>query len=530
LDNLTLKNKAFIILSSFLLLIPLFFSFTAIQGKGEDENPPFRIQAAGDMLWSFVTGGNIWTCPAIDDSGNVYFGANDGRLYSLQSNGTFRWSFDASEATYNIWMNSSPTIDSSGNIYFGVIKRDAVPNNYPSRFFSLDSSGNFRWSYLASEPIWSSPAIDDSGNLIFGNNNNRLFSFSSAGSFNWSFNAGSDIRPHPSIAYDGTIYFGTSGDEFFALNSNGTFKWSFVAPSKTEGSTAIDASGNVYFALDDAGAWPNVFSFDSSGNFRWSYQTNNDFEEGPAIDGSGNIYIGCQNSRLYSFSSDGTFRWSYAFSDSIEFSTPAIGNDGLIYVGSNTDRLYCFNSSGVLQWSTFDTNGNVAHPAIANNGNIYVGAFTRFFAFDSNSSNIGDSPWPKEGHDMQNTQNQSQPTLVELAFFRGKYIPPQSKIIVEWKTETELETYGFYLLRKEGEKGSFFAVNSYIIIAQGDSMTGADYSYEDFNVRKGTTYYYLLEEIDLYGASNHYGPISVSTKESPRRDRERLSEDKKYKQ
>ncbi len=484
------------------------------------------------MVWSFVTGGAVWTCPAIDSSGNVYFGANDGRLYSLQSNGTFRWSFDASEVGRDLWINSSPTIDSSGNIYFGTIKSyyDVARNYEASRFYSVDSSGSFRWSYLAGTPIWSSPAIDDSGNIIFGTNDNRLMSFSSSGSFNWSYNAGSDVRPNPSIASDGTIYFGSSGDEFFALNSNGTFKWSFVCPDKIEGSTAIDASGNVYFGLDSFGAFGNFFSLDSSGSFRWSFQTASagDIEEGPAVDCSGNIYIGTQDSNLYAFNNSGTLQWSYLFSDEIEYSTPAIGNDGLIYVGNDNDRLYCFNSSGVMQWSTFDTAGNVAHPAIATNGNIYVGSgSSRFFAFDSDSSYLGDCPWSKEGHDMRNTQNQSSATLVDLAYFRGSYVPSRSKIIVEWKTTTELETYGFYLLRKEGENGNYFPVNSYIILAQGDSMTGAEYRYEDYSIRGGTSYYYTLEEIDLHGASHYYGPISVSTEGSSLIDQKKKSKSKR---
>ena len=59
------------------------------------------------LKWCYTTGGAIWwgMSPAIDDEGNIYFGSDDGKVYSLISDGLERWSYSTG---YKI--RSAPTI------------------------------------------------------------------------------------------------------------------------------------------------------------------------------------------------------------------------------------------------------------------------------------------------------------------------------------------------------------------------------------------------------------------------------------
>ena len=79
-----------------------------------------------------------------------------------------------------------------------------------------------------------------------------------------------------------------------------------------------------------------------------------------------------------------------------------------------------------------------------------------------------------------------------------------ASIKVEWNTETELETAGFYVYRAQSPEGEFTLVNETLIPSKGDALSGASYTYTDENVEAGKTYYYLLEEVENDATTNRY--------------------------
>ena len=84
---------------------------------------------------------------------------------------------------------------------------------------------------------------------------------------------------------------------------------------------------------------------------------------------------------------------------------------------------------------------------------------------------------------------------------------------VTWSTATEVDTYGYNLFRSDQADGPFdFQVNKEVIEATGQPVSGSDYSFIDQNVISGVTYYYLLEEVQLNGTVDHFGPIEVKAK------------------
>jgi hypothetical protein len=92
-------------------------------------------------------------------------------------------------------------------------------------------------------------------------------------------------------------------------------------------------------------------------------------------------------------------------------------------------------------------------------------------------------------------------------------IPPS--IEISWKTESELDTAGFNLLKSETRDGDFVLINQSMIPGSDDPIIGKEYQYIDEDVIGGETYYYLLEEVELDSSVNRHEIIEASTESKP---------------
>lgn len=90
---------------------------------------------------------------------------------------------------------------------------------------------------------------------------------------------------------------------------------------------------------------------------------------------------------------------------------------------------------------------------------------------------------------------------------------PESLVIVEWTTESEVETAGFNLYRSDSSEGPYVKVNPALIPGSSDPLLGGRYVYTDTNVVAGRTYYYKLEDVELDGTTTLHGPIEVVAEE-----------------
>jgi len=90
------------------------------------------------------------------------------------------------------------------------------------------------------------------------------------------------------------------------------------------------------------------------------------------------------------------------------------------------------------------------------------------------------------------------PTGITLEYFRLRRIGPAVEL--EWRTATEINNRGFNVYR--GTTDNFeeaVRLNSDLIPGQGRGLAGgATYTFTDTGVEPGYTYYYWLEDIDLY--------------------------------
>jgi len=101
------------------------------------------------------------------------------------------------------------------------------------------------------------------------------------------------------------------------------------------------------------------------------------------------------------------------------------------------------------------------------------------------------------------------PTLITLVSFTAT--ETEDGVLLEWETASEIENAGFNIWRKDGEAGTYERINTTFILAEGSPTQGATYSYTDYTVYPGDTYYYRLEDVDTNGKSTFHDTTAVET-------------------
>jgi hypothetical protein len=99
---------------------------------------------------------------------------------------------------------------------------------------------------------------------------------------------------------------------------------------------------------------------------------------------------------------------------------------------------------------------------------------------------------------------------VALSSFTAQ--PLDGKVTLFWRTETEINNAGFSIYRSETTDGNAssgkYTEISFIEGAGNAGMT-TDYKFIDVNVEPGKTYFYYLEDIDVFGDTNRSRVVKV---------------------
>lgn len=335
-------------------------------------------QEPGTLKWEFLTGDWIDSSPAIDDSGTIYVGSFDGKLYAINPGGTKKWEF-----LIDFGGLSSPAIGTDGTIYIGT--------EY-SGIFAINPDGTKKWEFVTEGMFHSSPAIGIDGTIYIGSMDDTLYAINPDGTRKWEFITAGAISSSPAIGLDGTIYIGSWDKKLYAINTDGTKKWSYLTGGRIEfSSPAIGSDGTIYIGSTDS----KLYAIDPLCKLKWSFLTGGQIKSSPTIGSDGVIYIGSWDHKLYAINPDGTKKWECQFHGIIEAS-PAIGKDGTIYVGSSFGSFYAINSDGTEKWLYFTYEDIDSSPAISDDGTIYVGCMdNKVYAFNSDCGGLASGPWPK---------------------------------------------------------------------------------------------------------------------------------------
>jgi len=303
--------------------------------------------------------------------GHIYIGSEEGELYCFTTTGTRKWHFPDSTyggLTYNEF-GSSATF--TGNrIYVGC------DDYFLYALQDNDTRADTVWTFYTGSSIASSPAIDNQGNIYFGDNSGYVTSLSPSRQIRWRRYLGIRVGSSPSLTTD-RVYVGTNDGYLYALELN-------------------------------------------TGNQIWRFTAGGGVRSTPVIGTDGCIYFGCNNGYLYALTAAGTLKPNFPIqlSDDAITSTPAIANDGTVIVYVSEDVVYGVSLYGTILWHVllpgygkekilkhkrFDT--FYPSPIIGPDGTIYAAsAYAGVYAVTRIANNpLANTAWPKFRHDIHNT-------------------------------------------------------------------------------------------------------------------------------
>ena len=149
--------------------------------------------------------------------------------------------------------------------------------------------------------------------------------------------------------------------------------------------------------------------------------------------------------------------------------------------------------SPVKEISGFNSSGNIMSPTDFNVG--VVADAIRFY--DTGSSSSG-------GFELSHlTFNTTLP--VELTAFTASLNGNVVKL--KWKTETEINNYGFYIERS-ADNITWSIIG--FVEGNGNSNSPKNYKYEDGNIQAGD-YYYRLKQVDTDGNFEYSKVVEINT-------------------
>ena len=178
---------------------------------------------------------------------SVYFGSEDGRLYSLSTrNGNVRWSTQLSGP-----VKAAPAYY-RGVLYVGDYGGDmnAVEAKNGKLLWQTGSLGQ---GFGTGGQFYSTPAVAF-GRVYAGNNDTRVYSFDRKdGTIAWTYSTGGYAYSGPSVAKTShtgpTVYIGSFDGNVYALNAeNGVPRWIQSAGGPVIGS--LTAVGNIVYAAE----------------------------------------------------------------------------------------------------------------------------------------------------------------------------------------------------------------------------------------------------------------------------------------
>lgn len=106
------------------------------------------------------------------------------------------------------------------------------------------------------------------------------------------------------------------------------------------------------------------------------------------------------------------------------------------------------------------------------------------------------------------------PTAITLSRFTA--IQQAGGNIIAWTTSAEVNTWGFHIYRSStSSRADAERVTAQIIVATGRGTAGTAYRWTDSTAQAGVRYSYWLQEVEVGGATNDYGPATLGVTAAP---------------
>jgi outer membrane protein assembly factor BamB len=197
----------------------------------------YLVSAKGEIIWKYGTKGQIWSSPSYYEN-IIYFGSDDGFIYSVNSDGTLRW-----KSKLNGKVRSSSPCLSEDSIFIGT---------YEGGIYCLSNTdGIAKWNKTVLRPVLSSPLLVKD-RIIFGTSDHKLYCFNLIGSKLWDFQTAGKIWSSPSTSeFDRLLFFGGLDSFIYGINfTTGRQEWKFPTMGGIDSSPCI-SNGMLFIGSRD---------------------------------------------------------------------------------------------------------------------------------------------------------------------------------------------------------------------------------------------------------------------------------------
>lgn len=198
-------------------------------------------QNLNSQNWIFQQGAEFNATPAIGSDGTIYIGSTNDNFYAINPDGTEKWSIN-----YGTWTASATAIGPDGTIYFsGETSTGGV-------LLAINPNGTVKWQKdLPAKAAQGGPAVAADGTIYLGGYEEKMIAYNPDGSEKWSYTAKGAIEVVPALDNDGNLYFGDINGFFHVVNSDGLNPYKVTKlGDEIHSSTAIGNDGTIYVAAN----------------------------------------------------------------------------------------------------------------------------------------------------------------------------------------------------------------------------------------------------------------------------------------
>ena len=193
--------------------------------------------------WVFELGSEFNATPAIGSDGTIYVGSTNDNFYAINPDGTEKWSINYGTSTA-----SATAIGPDGTIYFsGETSTGGV-------LLAINPNGTIKWQKdLPAKAAQGGPAVAADGTIYLGGYyEEKMIAYSPEdGTEKWFYTAKGPIEVVPAIDNDGNLYFGDTNGFFHVVNSEGLNPYKVVKlGDEIHSSAAIGSDGTIYVAAN----------------------------------------------------------------------------------------------------------------------------------------------------------------------------------------------------------------------------------------------------------------------------------------
>jgi len=344
---------------------------------------------------------------AIDTDGNFYFGSHSGNFYSLDINGTIRWSFSTEKKIYGspflhkdkVYFIGGDGIayclcQNNGEIHWTKDLKEGYYDNAQQKLYqeivNIKYTLNVKRKMLMNTKSWSSPTFVNGQVIVTGFGKGLYALNAENGEEVWSKDWGFPRYQLCGVVLDedNNIYSVSRKGYTFCYDSNGNEHWSKKVAkgwSAWGNPTYNSHRKQVYYPFSIGEQKGIIIAQGKNGEIIWKTKLSKAIHGCVAISSDNNLYCADFAGFIYKIDSiNGQILKQVKVSNAVRalWTTPTIDPNNDVYISTKdsiiTGRIIKFDSDLNEKWS-YKTNKVLSIPVILENGDICFGGWDGYY-------------------------------------------------------------------------------------------------------------------------------------------------------